>query len=148
LFRTNRYVGADRVSDANQVSAGLTSRLLDAHNGRQFLAATFGQSYTFETPRVILPGEAPTSSKRSHFVAQLALTAFQAWSADAGVQWDPQNERSDRTTVNLLYKPAGDAVLNLGYRSGGFVHVQQLVQGVARQFERGVDREECPAAWP
>ena len=30
LFRTNRYVGADRVGDANQVSVGLTSRLLDA----------------------------------------------------------------------------------------------------------------------
>ena len=30
LFRTNRYVGADRVGNANQVSVGLTSRLLDA----------------------------------------------------------------------------------------------------------------------
>jgi len=148
LFRTNRYVGADRVSDANQVSAGLTSRLLDAHNGRQFLAATFGQSYTFETPRVILPGEAPTSSKRSHFVAQLALTAFQAWSADAGVQWDPQNERSERTTVNLQYKPASDAVLNLAYRYERFVPVQQLVQGVARQFQQGFDQVEFSAAWP
>ena len=30
LFRTNRYVGADRQSDAGQLSAGLTTRLLDA----------------------------------------------------------------------------------------------------------------------
>src|SRR4029077_15797263 len=65
LFRTNRYVGADRVSDANQVSAGVTSRLLDAQDGRQFLAATLGQAYYFETPRVTLPGELPSTEKRS-----------------------------------------------------------------------------------
>ena len=56
LFRTNRYVGADRVSDANQVSVGVTSRLLDAGDGRQFLAATLGQTYYFQTPRVHAAG--------------------------------------------------------------------------------------------
>jgi LPS-assembly protein len=116
LFRTNRYVGADRVSDANQVSAGLTSRLLDAHDGRQFLAATVGQTYYFQTPRVTVPGEVPIIGKRSDFVAQLTVTAFQHWSADAGLQWDPQTERSQRTQVNLQYKPASDSVINLGYR--------------------------------
>ena len=95
LFRTNRYVGADRVSDANQVSVGVTSRLLDAQSGRQFISGTFGQTYYFETPRVTLPGEVPPSGKRSDFVAQLALTAFQDWSADIGVQWDPR-ERAQR----------------------------------------------------
>ena len=148
LFRNNRYVGADRVSDANQVSAGFTSRLLDAHNGRQFLAATFGQTYYFQNPRVILPGEAPTTGRRSDFVAQLALTAFQDWSADVGVQWDPQNERSERTTVNLQYKPASDAVLNLAYRYERFVLVQQLVQGVAQPFQQGFDQVEFSGAWP
>ena len=148
LFRNNRYVGADRVSDAKQVSAGFTSRLLDAHNGRQFLAATFAQAYYFQNPRVILPGEAPTTGRRSDFVAQLALTAFQDWSADAGVQWDPQNERSERTTVNLQYKPASDAVLNLAYRYERFVLIRQLVQGVAQPFQQGFDQVEFSGAWP
>jgi len=132
LFRTNRYVGADRVSDANQVSAGVTSRLLDAHDGRQFLAATLGQTYYFETPRVTLPGELPTTEKRSNFVAQLAVTAFRHWSADAGVQWDPQTQSSERTQVNLQYKAARDSVINLGYR-----------------YERAVfEQVELSGAWP
>jgi len=132
LFRTNRYVGADRVSDANQVSAGVTSRLLDAHDGRQFLAATLGQTYYFVTPRVTLPGEVPTTEKRSNFVAQLAVTAFRHWSADAGVQWDPQTQSSERTQVNLQYKAASDSVINLGYR-----------------YERAVfEQVELSGAWP
>jgi LPS-assembly protein len=148
LFRNNRYVGADRVSDANQVSVGVTSRLLDAQNGRQFLAATFGQSYYFQTPRVVLPGQLPASGKRSDFVAQLDLAAFQDWSADAGVQWDPENQRSERTTVNLQYKPRADAVINLAYRYERFMLVQQLVQGVPVQLEQGYDQVELSGAWP
>jgi LPS-assembly protein len=130
LFSTNRYVGADRVSDANQVSLGVTSRLLDARDGRQFLAATFGQTYYFEIPRVVLPGETPVTAKRSDFTAQLALTAFQDWSADTGVQWDPQNGRSERTQVNLQYKPTAEAVINFAYRYERFVQEPVFIQGV------------------
>ena len=56
LYRTNRYVGADRVNDANQIAFGLTSRLFDADNGAQYLAVSVGQAYYFEKPRVVLPG--------------------------------------------------------------------------------------------
>jgi len=129
LFRTNRYVGADRVSDADQMSVGVTSRLLDARDGRQFISGTFGQIYYFEPPRVTLPGELPSTEKRSDFVAQLALTAFQDWSAGIGVQWDPQTQGSERTQLNLQYKPANDAVVNLDYRYERYVFDQIEVSG-------------------
>ena len=99
LFRTNRYVGADRVGDADQVSVGLTSRLLDARDGRQFLAVTFGQTYYFQNPRVRLPDEMVRTDRRSDFVAQVALTAFRNWGADLGLQWDPQTSSSERAHV-------------------------------------------------
>ena len=156
LFRTNRYVGADRVSDANQMSFGLTSRLLDAQSGRQFIAGTFGQTYYFEIPRVTLPGEAPLTSGRSDFVAQLSLTAFQDWSADAGVQWDPQNQRSERSMINVQYKPAPNALINLAYRYERFTTTTELVpvtingteQLVPTQVQQGYDQVEFSAAWP
>jgi len=129
LFRTNRYVGADRMSDANQLTAALTSRVLDAPSGRQFLAATIGQSYYFSTPRVTLPGETPLTAAHSDFVAQLALTAFADWNADAAVQWDPNDGRSERTQLNLQYKPAPDTVVNVSYRYQRFVQVPEFVQG-------------------
>src|SRR6266513_2742102 len=141
LFRTNRYVGADRVSDANQVSAGITSRLLDARDGRQFLAATIGQTYYFVTPRVKLPGEIPATGKRSDFVAQLALTAFRHWSADVAVQWDPQTQASERAQVNLQYKSANNAVLNLAYRYARSIPLLDTV-------ESGFEQVEASGAWP
>jgi len=115
LFRTNRFVGTDRIGDADQVTAALTSRLLETGSGQQFLSATLGQTYYFQPPRVQIPLE-PTTGLRSDMVAEVALTTYKNWSVNLGEQWDPQNSKSDRSIVELQFKPANDAVVNLAYR--------------------------------
>jgi LPS-assembly protein len=158
LFRTNRYVGADRVGDANQVSAGVTTRLLNALDGRQYLTATFGQEVYLTTPRVTLPGELPRTDRRSDLVAQLALTAFQNWSADAEVQWDPQSSQTQRAHVEVQYRPAPDRVVNLGYRfERGIYEEAALATGQTGQAALcgtpvtpscNIEQVELSAAWP
>jgi LPS-assembly protein len=54
LFRTNRYVGYDRIGDANQLALALTTRLFDHESGTQYLSATLGQIRYFSEPRVNL----------------------------------------------------------------------------------------------
>jgi LPS-assembly protein len=157
LYRTNRYVGADRVGDANQVSLGVTTRLLNALDGRQYLTATFGQEVYFATPRVTLPGELPRTDRRSDLVAQLALTAFQHWSADASLQWNPQSEQTQRALVEVQYHPAPESVVNLGYRfERGLFEEATLVAPQPGQALCGtpvtpscnVEQIETSAAWP
>ena len=116
LFRTNRYVGADRVGDANLVAAGLTTRMLNASTGQQYLSATLGQAYYFSDPRVTLPGEAPSDRASSNLVAEIELDAFKYWSGRFGYQWDPDNNRTERTEVGVQFRPAGDSVVNAAYR--------------------------------
>ncbi len=58
LFRTNRYVGSDRIGDANQVALALTTRLFDHVSGAQYLSATIGQIRYFSIPQVGLPATA------------------------------------------------------------------------------------------
>jgi LPS-assembly protein len=116
LFRTNRYVGADRVGDADQVSVGATSRLLDAKDGTQFLAATLGEIYYFKAPRVMLPDEVPESNSSSNMVAQLALTAYKHWSANLDLEWNPRSFEGERTEVSVQYHPSPNEVLNFTYR--------------------------------
>jgi LPS-assembly protein len=55
LFRTNRYVGSDRIGDANQLALAVTTRLFDTVSGTQYLSATIGQIRYFSIPRVGLP---------------------------------------------------------------------------------------------
>ncbi|MBM0108470.1 LPS-assembly protein LptD [Steroidobacter sp. S1-65] len=116
LFRTNRYVGADRLGDANQLAIGFTSRWLDADTGEQYIAATVGQAYYFDRPRVTLPGEIVEDPETSDIVAELDLRAYGDWNIRGGIQWDPGETRSERGQLMLQYQPAYDRVMNLGYR--------------------------------
>jgi LPS-assembly protein len=101
-----------------------------------------GQIYYITNPRVLLPsqvlngelvpGETPRTDHRSDFLAQVALTAFQDWSGDIGLQWNPQNSRAERSELNVQYKPSGQSVINLGYR-----------------YQRDVlEQAELSSAWP
>jgi LPS-assembly protein len=136
LFRTNRFVGVDRIGDADQVSAAVTSRLLDTSSGQQFLSATLGQTYYFQPPRVQIPLE-PTTGLRSDLVAEVALTAYKNMSVNLGEQWDPQTGQSDRTIVELQYKPASDAVVNLAYRFQRDTPAEQQAQSQAAAIAYG-----------
>ena len=157
LFRTNRYVGADRVGDANQVSAALTTRLLGTASGREYLSATIGEAFDFRTPRVLLPGEVVRTDRRSDIVAELSLTAFRHWSARAGLQWNPQAAEAQRAQASLQYRPAPDRVINLEYRyernliqqvGGSTAALCSTVPGAAAGSSCGINQAELSGAWP
>ncbi|MEY2919082.1 MAG: hypothetical protein RL261_387, partial [Pseudomonadota bacterium] len=116
LFRTNRYVGPDRIGDANQVSVGVTTRLLDASRGRQYLSATLGQAYYFQDPRVTLPGEPVRDRSTSDVVAEVELNAFKNWNARFAYQWNPDETQSERSETFVQYNPSPGRVINAGYR--------------------------------
>ena len=64
LFRTDRFVGADRIGDAKQVTFGLASQIFDNDSGNRLMNARAGQIFYFEDRRVSLDGvedDAPTS---------------------------------------------------------------------------------------
>ena len=116
LFRTNRYVGADRVGAANQLAVGVTSRLLDAAGGGRFLRPPAGQAFYFEAPRVSLPDEPVRDRSTSDLIAELELSAFKNWSARLGYQWNPDLTQSERSEFYLQYRPSSERVVNAGYR--------------------------------
>lgn len=116
LFRTNRYVGADRLGDANELAAGFTTRLLRAESGQQYLTATIGQRFYFESPQVVLPGESPERRNASNLVGEVELTAWRSWSARAGIEWDGEQSNTLRGEGSVQYRPAESTVVNFGYR--------------------------------
>jgi LPS-assembly protein len=132
LFRNNRYSGIDRISDANQLSAGFTTRLYSSTTGTRFLSTTIGQAFYFRTPRVGLPDEPAPTGHASDLIAQVELQAFKNWSVSSGVQWDTTDSRAEKAEMQLRYQTESRSVVNLGYRY---------------QRER-LEQVEFSAAWP
>jgi LPS-assembly protein len=116
LFRSNRFEGADRLGDTNQVAVGVTTRLLEAGSGRQYLSATIGQQYFFSDPLVTLPGQPPQQRNTSDVIGELELSAYRNWNVNLGLQWDPQDSTTALGQAAVQYHPRGDTVVNLGYR--------------------------------
>lgn len=116
LYRTNRYVGDDRIGDANQLSLGMTTRLFDHLTGQQYLSATLGQTRYFTQPRVTLPGETPTSYGASNIIGQVALTAYRNWSVKLDYQWNPYINQTEKSEVSVQYRPDSERIATIGYR--------------------------------
>lgn len=117
LFRNNRFAGADRQSDANQLTLALSTRLFDREGGQERLSASLGQIRHFRPLRVQMPGQASEDRDGSAFVADLSLHLDDRWSVAASQQWDPERELSDLSTLRGQYR-WGDAggVANFSYR--------------------------------
>jgi LPS-assembly protein len=132
LFRTNRFLGYDRLGDTDQLNIGLTSRLIDADNGTQYVTATIGQTRFFGTQEVTLPGGTPVDANSSDWLAELGLNFWDHWKMDLGWQWDSDASESERAQARLQYRRDGRRVVNLAYR-------------YRRDFVEEID---VSAAWP
>lgn len=125
LFTDNSFVGADRQSDANQLSYALTSRLLDTTNGSQLLEADIGQIRYFSNRNVQLPGVAPQTYLFSNVIGDLMLNINDNWSALYDQQWDPTSRQTDLASIGVQYHPAFHQVINLAYRYNRSLDMKQ-----------------------
>jgi LPS-assembly protein len=116
LFRKNRFIGYDRLGDTNQLSAGITSRVLDSGDGRELLAVTIGQTRYFDTGLVTLPDEAPNSIDASNYIAELDIRTWKNWNTGVELQWDSEQRKTDRSSLRLQYRPGEAKAINVAYR--------------------------------
>ncbi len=116
LFQENRFSGPDRMGDANQLAAALTTRVLDPASGVQRLRASLGQLVYFRNLEVTLPGEPVVSDNTSDLISEFAVAFSREWNAETDIQWDPSASRTDRGDVRLQYRPDKRQLVNLSYR--------------------------------
>ena len=116
LFRKYQFVGPDRIADTDQLSFGVTTRLIDAANGRERLTGTLGQTRYLNPQQVTLPGTAPTATDASDYVAELGVGLRDSWALDVGYQWNSETSTTARTETRLEYRPKEDRLFGISYR--------------------------------
>lgn len=116
LFRTNTFVGADRQTNANNLTAALTTRLLRTDNGDQLLSASIGEIHYFDTQRVQLPGTPELDYSGSDYVGELDLRLNDRWDLRWDQEWNPNTHRTDLSGVGVEYRFGGEGVVNFSYR--------------------------------
>ncbi len=116
LFRKNRFLGPDRIGDTEQISLGITSRILDVSSGRELMTATVGQTRYFGDRDVTLPGMSAETLDESDYIAQVRFLVWENINFDFGHQWAPGQDGTAKSEARLQYRPATNKILNLAYR--------------------------------
>lgn len=114
LFSENRYVGLDRVSDAEQVTTALVSRFVQS-DGAELLRLAIGQRLYLSEPRVRLPGE-PNHQSRSDLLLAAGGRISETWSFDSGVQYDATGSKLHSSNLGVQWRAGPMKVVNAEYR--------------------------------
>lgn len=91
IFTSNRFVGGDRVSDMNRVTAGITTRFLDAATGAERARFVLAQEYYFRTTQVTMSGDIPPSAGPSNVIAGASFNLGDNMSVEQAVEYDQSN---------------------------------------------------------
>ena len=124
MFTENRFLGNDRIGDANQVTLALTSRLLEPDSGTERLRVAIGERFSASTPQVNLPPVVtpgvtpvvPPATTKSDIVLDVSGQLTNAWSLGSTFQFTPNQSQTQQFNTSARYQPETGKVLTLGYR--------------------------------
>ena len=116
LFHTNRFTGADRQADANQLTLALTTRNLQGRTGRERWSFAVGQIVYFDDLEV-QPGDDPVvKDDLSPLIAEFNWHPLERFSSRLGLEWDWENDRLDVGMAGFEYRALGGNRLAFEYR--------------------------------
>ncbi len=130
LFRDNRFSGADRVGDANQLSVAVTSRFVDDRSGSERARLDLGQTLYFRDRKVTLPRRAVDTAPSSPIVARATLYPGYDLSVSGELIWDPDDERTQSGSLTVTYRPDARRLARVDYRTSGDT-IEQVDVGVS-----------------
>ena len=116
LFRENRFGGADRQTDANQMTFALVSRFLSTETGKERLNLSLGRTVYFVDPRVVLPLEPPPQGSGSDWVADASIRLSDQWQIGITQQWDPSTNSTDLSSVRGDWSMPNGLQIGASYR--------------------------------
>jgi LPS-assembly protein len=128
VFSDNAFSGVDRVADAHQLTAGVTSRLIDPGSGAELLRVGLAQRILFRDQFVTPEDGPPITQRLSDLLLLGSAQLSERWRADAAVQYSPDAGRLQRSILHARWSPGPFRTVGAGYR---------LVRDASEQIDVG-----------
>ena len=141
LFSENRYLGNDRIGDANQLTVAVTSRIINPESGAERLRVAVGQRFYFTDQRVTLT-EQPRSASSSDVLLGVDGRLSDAWALSALLQHNLDTGHVERYNVGLRYTPAPGKIIAASYR------FQRNVTDILGASSSRLEQVDVATQWP
>jgi LPS-assembly protein len=113
IFSENRYVGNDRITDSNQLTAAVVSRFIE-EDGVERLRLALGQRFYFNQQRVA--GNASNAENKSDLLAAMSGQVTPTLMLDAGIQYSQSQGKTNASSLGVRWLPGPQQVFNLQYK--------------------------------
>ncbi len=154
LFRDYRVGGEDYIDDANQLSAGVSTRLLSPVTGRELLRVGVGQTYYLDKREVVLEEDPLTAAyerdrSRSSMVFDLAARLTNHWDIRTETLWNDDKALRERQSLALRYRDGEGRLFNTGYQFVDREPTPNQLTPLNRQLvDRTVEQVYASAVYP
>lgn len=116
VYNDNAFTGGDRVSDANQVTMGVTSRLLDSKTGVEALRLGIAQKILLADQRVNPLSDKPITQRLSDLLLLGSTSVVPNWTFDSVAQYSPETGKFEQGSLGTRYSPGAWRTLSATYR--------------------------------
>ncbi len=138
IFSENRYSGYDRVNDANQLTAAVTTRFINAETGVERFKAMLGQRYYFKPQQVVIAGETTRPADFSNIVAAVNGLVANKTYMDLAWEFNAKSSTNQRFSAGVRFQPDYGKVLSASYR-----YTRDALTSLA-----SVDQVDFAGQWP
>lgn len=119
LFRDERFSGGDRISDAEQVTVALTTRLIDSDTGIERLHASIGQIFYLDDREVALNYSGTNQELHrndSDLAAEFGALLNKRWRFQSDILYNDDSDQVNKGSFSLRYRGNNKARFNASYR--------------------------------
>ena len=120
LFRENRFSGYDRIADANLITFGISSNILNAQ-GQQKIHFAVGQNYYFHTSKTIIPDyddsdDDSDTVSGSEIIGEFDINFDNQYFFHSGMEWNADENEIESANSAIEKRWAYNTYLQLNYR--------------------------------
>ena len=119
LFRDSRFIGSDRLDDADRITLGLSTAFFNNQTQEEVFRLSLGKIYYREDRRIFLDTILPEDSEETGS-SEVALES--AWRVSRDIDlvlngvYDTRNDRTNRSSARIHYAdPDRNHIVNLSY---------------------------------
>ncbi|WP_213993999.1 LPS assembly protein LptD [Sodalis sp. dw_96] len=151
LFRDRSYSGLDRIASANQVAAGVTTRIYDDALVERF-NASLGQIYYFTKPRTGDMNSSLDSDADTGSVVWAGDSYFKIsdqWAVRGGLQYDTRLASVALGDAVLEYRRDDNRMIQLNYRYASPEYIQAMLPDITSPgYQQGISQIGTIGSWP
>ncbi len=117
IFAENVYSGGDRISNANQITTALQSRLIDPDTGAEKVRVAVGQRYYLVDQRVPLyDGYQVRTGRQADLLGAFSANFAPKTQFDTAWQYNPRDNWTERFNFGVRFQPAYARTLGVSWR--------------------------------